>query len=537
MLEPLPRDEVRTQRAGDGLRRYWVWILCATFAFGTLAAGYAYLHPHKYRSTATVLVRPLAGNALSTQTNSSGQSVSVAMITEAGLVSSTGVTSRVDGALGTHLKSGDPRVSAKLPENSQVLKITYVGQTPLQGQQRAEAYARAFLEYRSDLADRSKQTQLSSLEVQAAAVERKLTTASAEAAQKNASPEAATMVSLYASALLSLESELGRVQSISTDPGSVVAAAVVPHASAGLDPAVIVGAGLLAGLVVSAGIAIRFGRVDDRIHANADVTVGGVPILGVVALDRDDSSKDSDGGSHSHAHQEGLRRARTGLLGVARPGSVVALAGISGSEPSLTTATDLAGSLATSGYRVTVVDAITDPASAPGTTGDRVGLADLIDGSVPDVLPLEQAGPFRVLRAGALSDAARERLSGREMRVVLERLQSESDYVLVAVTHAASWDGLAVLLAVDKVVLLVTDRTTTHDQVANTAAAVERLGVTTIGVLIQQSARVGVSADRRSFGPGRRRTHPRVPDLRDEADFGVDLENSHRVTVTSRSPW
>jgi Mrp family chromosome partitioning ATPase len=201
----------------------------------------------------------------------------------------------------------------------------------------------------------------------------------------------------------------------------------------------------------------------------------------------------------------------------------------------------LGQSLATSGYRVAVVDAVSDPSSAIGADRDGSGLADLIlGGPVPDVLPLERVGRVQVLRSGSLSDAVRERLSGREMREVLDRLQAESDYVLVAVPHTGSWDGLAVLLAVDKVVLLVTERATTHEQVASAASAVGRVGVTVLGVLVQKAAHGRTSRGRSAIGPDAGRTRPHVArpggELPDDADFEVDPENSRRVTVPSMPP-
>jgi polysaccharide biosynthesis transport protein len=485
MTESLPRDDVHLHVAVDALRRFGLRIAFAVIVIGGAVGAYAYLGSHSYRSTATVLIRPLAGNALSAQTSTSNQSTTVAMETEVSLVTSLAVTQRVNDALGTHLSSAGGNVSSSVPVNSQIVQITCVASTGREAQRRAQAYAHAFLDYRSDLAAQSRKGRLDRLAASVVAVKQQLQQALTDAKLKVGRPlDADIRVRLLTSNLASLQSEIGQEQAGSTDPGDIVNPAAFPRTPTELSPALLTVGGTLIGLVAAVAIAIWRERKNDRIRASDEATLLDLPVLAV--LPDGHAALSGERTKREAVRTEALRRARTSLLAVTPLNSVIMVAGLTDGEPAVTATADLARTVAAAGYRVTVVDAGAAQESRPEWLTGGTGLSNLLDESLPEKLPIRTVDGVQVLGAGSDPGSAAEKYAGNSIRVLLQRLRDNADYVLVATAPADSSEGMAMLLAADGVVLIATDRVSTHEQVASTTAAARRLGAPVLGVVVQQ---------------------------------------------------
>lgn len=531
MTELLPRDEVHTHVVADALRRFGLRIALAVVVVAVIVGGYAYFGPHKYQATATVLLRPLSGNALSAQTSTSSQSSTVAMETEASLVTSLAVTQRVNDALGTDLKAGGGGgVSSSVPPNSQIVKIKYIARTARDAQRRAQAFAQAFLDYRSDLATQALKAQLDRLNARAASVQRQLQQALKDKASKNPPEDADTRVRLYTSNYASLQSEIGQVQAASTESGNVVTPAALPRAPTGLSPALLTGGGALVALLVATAIAIWRERTDDRIRARAEVTVLGLPVLAMLPDADPRSRRTAKRTVADPARTEALRRARTSLLALTPLDSIIAVAGLTDGEPAATVAADLAGTLASAGYQITLVDAAAADEPRSSRLIGGAGLSDLlsIDGPLPAELPLRTVDGVQVLGAGSEPAGASERYAGHRTRSLLQRLQENADYVLVATAPADTSEGMAVLLAANGVVLIVTDRVSTHTQLAATTTAAQRLGATVLGLVVREGN------DRHSAGKPARQPVPAAAVSVDERRIEPDrIENRRRAQHTT----
>lgn len=485
MSESLPHDDIHTHVVSAALRRFGARIALFVVVVGVAVGGYAYLRPHSYKADTTVLLLPLSGNALAAQTSASSQSTSVAMQTESSLVTSLAVTQRVNAALNSDLNAGSG-ATASVPANSQIVRITCLASTARDAQRRAQAYAQAFLDYRSDLAARSQKAQLGRLNARLVSVQQQLSQALTDKARKNPPADADTRARVATSNLVALQSSIGEVQSASTEPGNVITPAARPSTPAGLSPALLTGGGVLAAVVLALAVALWRERTDDRIRARAEATILGLPVLAVLPDANGENHRPEARANLEAVRAEALRRARTGLLAVAPIDSVIAVAGLTSGEPAVSTATDLARSMAAAGYRVALVDAATAEESRSGSA--TVGLSDLLsnDDPLPERLPLRTVNGVVVLSAGSEPAAGSERYAGQRTGVLLRRLQEDVDYVLVAAPPAGTAEGMALMLAVERLVLIATDRLSTHAELAATTTAVERLGAVVAGYVIRE---------------------------------------------------
>lgn len=509
MTDQLPRNDVQTDVFASAMRRFGVRIVLAAALVGAVVGVYAYLGPHTFKATSTVLVRPLGGNALSDQTSTSNQSTTVAMETEASLVNSLAVTRQVNDALKISLSAGGSDVTAKVPANSQIVQITYTADTAQNAQRRAEAYAQAFLDYRSTLATQAQKAQLDRLNARQVSVERQLKQASSDANLKvNRPPDADIRVRLLTSALAAVQSDIGQAESTSTEPGNVVTPATLPSAPSGISPVLLTGGATLIGLIIAAAIAIGRERMDDRVRSGAEDTLFGLPVLAVLPDATRPSRKRKRKRARTRtlaapARDEAMRRARISLLAVAPLNSVITIAGLTAREPALETAADLARALVDAGYRITLVDAAVAGERRPTLMTGGPGLSDLllVDHLSPEDHQLQQVDGVQVLLAGTDPGGESERYAGKRTRALLDHLRQDADYVLVPTAPANTAEGLAMLLAADGVVFIATDQESTHDQIVTATTRSRRLGATVLGVVIQQSRGDGREAPVKQADP------------------------------------
>lgn len=485
MTESLPRDDARTHVITHALRRFGRRIVLVAVLAGAVVGAYAYLGPHTYKATATVLIRPLTGNALSTQTSASSQSSTVAMETEASLVTSIAVTDRVNDALDTDLQASDGHVTSAVPPNSQIVQITYSSDNARASQRRAQAYAQAFLDYRSDLADQSIKSQLDRLNARADTVNQQLKQALKDRAGKTPSDDADTRVRLFTSNYASLQSEIGQVRSSPTEPGNVVTPASLPKTPTGISPFLLTVGGAFAGLVLALAVAIWRERTDDRIRAAGEVSVYGLPVLAVLPALETKTGSDATDRTSLLARTEALRRTRTNMLAVSPVDSIVAVGGLTAHEPALETAADLARALVSAGYRVNLVDAADAAQTRPDWFPTGTGLSDLLGEKLPTELPLHTVDGLQVLTAGTDPGSASEMYGGPHTRALLGRLRGNADYVIVAIEPADTAGATSLLLAADEVVFIATDGTSTHEQVAAATADARRLGAVVLGLVVR----------------------------------------------------
>src|SRR5919106_1508792 len=127
------------------------WLVLAVVVLVTgLAAGYSYSRPEVYSTTAQVLVRPIL-----IQPGDTDPLDNISMDTEAQLVESTQVAKIAREIMGSSAGIHDltKRLSVATPENTQILQITFTDASADGARAGAQAFARAYLEFRAQQAE------------------------------------------------------------------------------------------------------------------------------------------------------------------------------------------------------------------------------------------------------------------------------------------------------------------------------------------------------------------------------------------------
>jgi len=296
---------------------------------------------------------------------------------------------------------------------------------------------------------------------------------------------------LYASLLTSLEKNRASVQSLSTAPGTVTAAAHLPSRASIVMPAGITLGGAVLGFLLGMGIAWWRDRRDDRIHLADDVVAGLAVLAAVPTAPRAALLTGRARPGPTPEQADAYRRARTGVVAGARPPSVIAVSPVTDGEVSAAVAVRLARLLSASGFRVALVDAAIDSARVTALLGvdPKRGLSDLLVDGDDEPAEWSTVDGVRVMSAGTQPVAARERYSGNALAAVLADARATVDYLIVSTSPLTSSDGLAVMLVADTVLAVAVTSANTHQQVAEVHELARRLGVDLLGLVVVQRGR------------------------------------------------
>jgi capsular exopolysaccharide synthesis family protein len=266
-------------------------------------------------------------------------------------------------------------------------------------------------------------------------------------------------------------------------------------------------AGALLGLLLGAGIAIARVLLDRTVTAQEDAEeLAGAPVTGVVFRDDELNSQHTIERAGARTAEQ-YRQLATSLqyLNVDQPPTVIMVSSAVPSEGKTTMVVNLAIALADAGHRVTVVEAdlrrpkITEYlelVSGAGVTNVLAGSADL-----DDVLQRFGDGALRVIAAGPTPPNPGRLLGSSQMALLLEELRGQNDYVLVdAAPLLPVADSRGLAAQVDGVLLSVRHGSTSKDQLAEAAAALQGVGATTLGVVLNMVPRNGDLAAAYAYG-------------------------------------
>ena len=480
-----PTDDVRIHLVADAIGRRWRTILVITLLFTVAAGAYAFTAPASYTSSAKVLIRPVPGNALSSDVTGNNSQITVAMETEANLVSSPEVTEIANERLLEPVYPGAAAVVASVPENTQIVEIRFTAGLPQQAQRGAESFAGAYLDYRAQQADATIKYQLDSLQSQEQSAESNLKASARAASKASPPPDAAAQVQLYASRLVTLQASIGQLRTLNTRPGSIVNPAKLPTSPVGIDPLLLVGLAALLGLGTGAAFAIWRERSDDRVRSS-ETTLAGVPVLAVIPHRSPSSPHLICDPEADERLVEAYRRARTGILAVTRRPTTLIVSTAHEGTAVPEVATNLALSFTQSGRSVVLVDAAIGVDEIPASLDLDLGrgLSDILDGASLDEVGLTSVHGMRVLGIGSDPIATRERYVGSVMTQLVKRLSRDAEFVIIAARALPSADASALALVGDHLVLVAADHQTTHQQMTETVSQAERLGIAVLGVVL-----------------------------------------------------
>jgi succinoglycan biosynthesis transport protein ExoP len=486
------QEAARRALALHAMRRHVLLII--TFVVGGVlaAAGLMQVRPPTYVSTASVLVNPVEGNAFSP--TQEGDSL-ISLETEAEVVTSDAVTTLVL----SRLPAGTPRttlqdaVRVDIPTNTQILQISSAARTPELARQRAQAYASAYLDFRSRQAAQAAASQQAAIERQIRKARRDLRSATAAAADSTSDEEVVVerrLVRALTDELVELRASRVELQGSLAPAGRIISPAQTPSQPAGPDRRLVLAAGLAAGLLLGFMLALLREHRADKIYGAADVERLGVP---VVATLRRRHRRPSD----RRMAEDQVRHLRA-LVVAASP--VPALLAVSPcargvAEPGI--AARLSISLGKSGASVVLVDAAEGHVDAAGSdpTGTlgpmpAAGLSEVLLGDRHDPRDLlVTVNPHvQVLPRGLRYEEALDRFLPEPLNAVLRPLASHADFVVLRSPSIPEAAGRAGLATVGHVLLVVVTHATTRADVESAVAATRSAGAHLLGAVVSPPA-------------------------------------------------
>ena len=268
------------------LRRSAALIVILTLTGAGLGLVAGLLRGQNHTAQASVLISPLVGNPY--YPGGRGDEL-INLETEAQLVSSDPVASEVADSV-----SGDPTasevlsgLSVSVPPNTQILDIEYTAGSQEQAEERAQAFADAYLDFRTQRFERVTSIQTQRIEDQVQNQRELLASLAdrAEAATSTAQRSLLeTRVRGVAAQIGQLRGQLAELQTDAVDPGQVITPAEAVGQSALRSAAVFALAGMLAGLLLALAIVIVRARAENRIHRADDIESSGLPVLGSISM-------------------------------------------------------------------------------------------------------------------------------------------------------------------------------------------------------------------------------------------------------------
>jgi len=228
-------------------RRSLVIAILALLGLG-LALGYSELQTPIYSSTAKVLVNPPPGDTSQNLSNL------ISVDTEAQVVKSAPVAGIAAGELNSPLVPTQllKHVSVNTTANTFVMDISYQDPDPLQAARGANAFAKAYLEYKTQQAADLIDQQRSSIESQIAELNREQThqnriidTATPGSIAYRNAQDALSQISVKFAVLASSLDQLPQI----VNPGQVILPAVEPKASSSPKVPLNAAVGLFLGLL------------------------------------------------------------------------------------------------------------------------------------------------------------------------------------------------------------------------------------------------------------------------------------------------
>lgn len=533
-------DDVQLHLVRRSIGRHPIVVALFTILIGSAAAAYAYTMPTEYTASATILPNPSPGNPLTPDSSaSSGAQLTVAMQTEAGLVDTPAVAKLASESLDEAVPQESDRIGVTVPDNTQIIEISYTASTAEVARARAQAFAEAYLEYRKNQAEHEKEQSLSTLKKQAKAASDGLAEATRESDSETASGSrdlATQQVQLYADRLATLNDSISTAKSLRTNPGSVVTAASLPSSTDGLNPTLIVLAGSLLGVAAGLLLALWMEWRKDVVRPSTELEVLGTPVYAHIPRQPARSAPLISGRASDDDVHEAYRRLRAGVTASAQPPQLISVTCVSPNQSSSTIAANLGLSLSHAGYRVMFVAA--DPQDpkvddlfgigrGPGLTDLMTRRSDLAD-------CVSRVDGIQVMPCGTDAETAPELFAGPRLAVAMSELRSRYDYVILAAADTTTAIGDAIASVTDCVLVVLSDEHTTHAETELALNRFRQLDVAVVGAIAAPHARSETRDTTHQPSPPDRENLASGEDLPGEDLPGEDLprEGKRRFIVT-----
>jgi non-specific protein-tyrosine kinase len=479
-------------------RRSLVIAVLAAMGLG-LALGYCKLQTPIYTATAKVLVNPPPGDSSQNLNNA------ISVDTEAQVAKSAPIAITAAAEMKTELIPTQllKHVTVKSTANTFILDISYWDPSPTQAALGANAFAKAYLEYKRQQADEQIATQRSSIEGQLAELEQEQHTQNriletndpGTIAYRNAR-DALSQLSITRAVLASSLAQLPQI----VNPGQVILPAGPPKAPSSPKVPLNAALGLFLGLACGVVAAFLLDRMDDRIHRPADLELYlDAPVLAFVPHVK---GRDRERVSQLIVHldprspvAEAYRTIRASVLSMAHKRDLKVLgitSPVQGEGKSMTSA-NIAAALGQTDKRVLVLSAdIRKPRIHEffSATNER-GLSEVLEGMISFGDAVERSeNNIWVLAGGHFPSQPAELLQSPAMGELLASVRKQFDFVIIDCPPVLGLaDCLAVLPLVDAVLLVVQADKTRGGAILEVGDRLDRVGVS-IDAVIMNDVRV-----------------------------------------------
>jgi tyrosine-protein kinase len=468
-------------------RKWWV---ASIALFGCAASLGPALTTHKeYSATAQLLVQPSVTAAIAGSAPQPVTQTDVA--TELQLVTSAPVVQAVRGELGSA-----PAVSAAQVGQTNVIAITAMSQVPAQSARIANLYAKAFVQYRQQVATSSLASAEEQLKTQISAVGNQITSLGRNLASESAS----ALVNQEAV----LKEQLAQMEvSGATDTGEVelVTPALTPVSPSSPKPAQDALLGLAAGFALGLGLAFLRDSLDDRLVSREMAErAGGAPVVAMTPLvpsGRRPVLTVATVAEPSSPAAEAYRSLRTSLQ-FARPERqlrVILVTSPAVGDGKTSTLANLGVVFAEAGERVLLVsgDLRRPRLGEFFGLGEQVGLTSVLLGehTMEEVLtPVPGIDRLTLLPVGPIPPNPAELLNGSGMRDIFTRLREQFDLVLVDSPPVLPVTDAAILSQhADATLMLAAAGQTRRGDLHRAVEKLDQVGATILGTVLTKVTR------------------------------------------------
>lgn len=299
---------------------------------------------------------------------------------------------------------------------------------------------------------------------------------------------------------------------------TVIHPATVPSTPIKPSKALDIGFGLVLGLIVGIAVVVFRDLLDNTIKDPQDFEALGIPVLGLVPLDKRTAKTPIAfrGDPHS-ARSESYRQLRTNLqfVNIDNSPRIIAVTSAIPGEGKSTTAMNLAAALAEAGYRVCLVEADLRRPTLAKTLGlvPDVGFTTVLIGKATVEEAMQNAGRnFAVLTSGPVPPNPSELLLSEQARAVIRSVADHADYTIVdAAPLLPVTDGVEVAALADATLIVHQAGKTTREQAARSIEALANVGLNPVGAILNMVTRAGGRYEYDYYSYSYRPDRSRVP--------------------------
>jgi len=317
--------------------------------------------------------------------------------------------------------------------------------------------------------------------------------------------QAAAIAEAVANSLVAAVDSLEKPKTGGTSPVglSIIKPAKAPSSPSAPNTRLNLVVGMLLGLALGIGIAVLRTTLDTRIRGEADLRrVTEAPLLGGIAFDQEAAKKPLlTQTAPQSPRAESFRQLRTNLqfANVSGHGKTVLVTSSLPGEGKSTTATNLAIALAQAGQTVCLIDADLRRPMVNDYLGlDRnAGLTTALVGSadVNDLLQAWGTDSLYVLTSGQIPPNPSELLGSAEMKVLIGRLESAFDSVVIDAPPLLPVTDAAVLSQhVGGVVVVVGAQKLRTQDLEKALGALAMVGSNLLGIVLNRLPAKGADA-------------------------------------------